>query len=272
MKPDFLVAGCQRCGTTWLFQRLLEHEDIYVPKNRKEVEYFDNNYQKGLSWYEKYFEDANDGSYSAIGEVTPNYIIDKYAMERIREDLPGVKIILIIREPVDRLISHYKYWIKNFDERKSLMEFAEDPAVIEKGLYSAQVDRIYQLFGKDNCHVIVYEEMITDYERELYRLGAFLSVDNEKWILDNVEEKVNTSDKTRLPWLFMLLRKTGRAMRMLGLDGLIEGVKRSRLMKMFDRNEKNTADEYEEERRMLYDAYAADIRAVSVLLGRDIWK
>ena len=58
MKPDFLVVGCQRCGTTWLYQQLVQHDEIFVPKDRKEVEYFDLNYDKGAYWYHSYFAGA----------------------------------------------------------------------------------------------------------------------------------------------------------------------------------------------------------------------
>ena len=82
--PTFLGIGAARSGSTWLHRLLLSHPDIYVPRQRKELSYFDHDYDRGLAYYEAFFPPANQSSvYRAIGEVTPTYLYCAECPERI---------------------------------------------------------------------------------------------------------------------------------------------------------------------------------------------
>ena len=83
--PDFLVIGAQRAGTSLLHQILLGHPEVYVPRERKEVHYFDRYFERGVAWYEGYFPAADAArSYRAIGEITPDYLATEEAPARIQ--------------------------------------------------------------------------------------------------------------------------------------------------------------------------------------------
>ena len=105
MLPNFLICGASKSGTTTLQEVLCTHPDIFMPKkkraNGREIHFFNNdkNFAKGIEWYEKQFEGWNGEK--AIGEKTPSYLCTPCVPERIHRFLPDVKLIFILRHPVD---------------------------------------------------------------------------------------------------------------------------------------------------------------------------
>ena len=107
-KPNFFCIGAQKCGTTSLFNLLVEHEDIFLP-SVKEDHFFDvdERFNKGLDWYlDQYFKDANNEK--IVGSITPDYLFFNKCPKRIFNLLgKDIKLIIILRNPVDRAYSHY---------------------------------------------------------------------------------------------------------------------------------------------------------------------
>jgi hypothetical protein len=116
--PSFLIIGVQKGGTTSLYRYLEQHPSI-VGAFAKEVHFFDNHtrdykYGKGMAWYRSHFPFSTykfDGKFAhqkmITGEGSPDYIFDVHAPKRIAADLPKVKLIILLRDPVDRAYSHY---------------------------------------------------------------------------------------------------------------------------------------------------------------------
>jgi hypothetical protein len=114
--PDFIIIGAQRCGTTSLYNYLTQHP-LILSALRKEVHYFDNNFHKGVSWYQAFFPLISlRNGYAKIlsidnshltGEATPYYLFHPLTPKRIAGLLPQVKLIVILRNPVDRAYSHF---------------------------------------------------------------------------------------------------------------------------------------------------------------------
>ena len=112
--PDFLVVGGQRCGTTSLYMAIHDHPQ-FLPPVRKEVHHFDWRYRRGLLWYRAAFplrsamrrRAREIGRTVVTGEATPGYVFSPGAPERIRRALPEVRLVAVLRDPVDRAWSHY---------------------------------------------------------------------------------------------------------------------------------------------------------------------
>ena len=126
--PDYIIAGAQKSGTTSLSAYLSEHPNV-APPITKEVNYFDRNYHRGMQWYRLHFPlaRANESAQAAstqtlTGEATPNYMFHRLAPERIARALPKVKVILLMRNPVDRAFSHYQHKQKRRQETRSFEE------------------------------------------------------------------------------------------------------------------------------------------------------
>lgn len=129
--PNYIIAGAAKAGTTSLWWYLAEHPQVERPMT-KEVGYFDVNFHRGLNWYRMHFpvEDAASTTDCAAqatqtGESTPYYIFHPLAAERIAATLPAVKIIILLRNPVDRAFSHYQLKLKRRQETLSFEQAIE---------------------------------------------------------------------------------------------------------------------------------------------------
>ena len=113
--PSFLILGAQRSGTTSLYRYLAQHPRIF-PALRKEVHYFDFQYDKGRRWYLAHFPTATSrfrgNGRPVTGEATPYYLVHPLAPQRVWEFNPAMKLIVILRDPVERAFSHYNHEVR----------------------------------------------------------------------------------------------------------------------------------------------------------------
>lgn len=127
--PAFIVIGTQKGGTTSLYGQLVEHPQV-LGAITKEPQFFTFNYQKGICWYRACFPIQLQmtllskviGRRVITGEATPYYLAHPSAAQRIAKTLPNVKLIVLLRNPVDRLISHYHHMVRLGRETLSLRE------------------------------------------------------------------------------------------------------------------------------------------------------
>jgi hypothetical protein len=196
--PDFLIAGAAKCGTTSLASWLGAHPQAFVPAI-KEVGYFalDHLYARGTEWYLEYFAGAGDAR--AVGEATPNYMFYPWSIERIAEDLPGVRVIVCLRNPSDRAYSHYLHWRDRLMlEPRTFAQAVEDElaaggeeiaihqrgrkppyfAYVARGRYLEQIERLVTAFGRERVHVVLLDDMRADAAAEYARVCRFLGIDD----------------------------------------------------------------------------------------------
>lgn len=184
--PNFLIVGAQKCGTTSLHDILSKHPETGM-SNTKEINYFtfDNKYSKGLSYYSSYFNNI-DSKKIAIGEASPGYICTPGVPERIHQDLGKIKIVIILRDPVRRAFS--QYW----DNRRHLNEHLTEKQIVStyldteytperrgyfsRGVYAHQVEKYFNLFGRNHVQVIILEQLIKNQNELLQKLYSFLGL------------------------------------------------------------------------------------------------
>lgn len=138
--PTFLIAGAQRCGTTSLFRALTAHPAV-MESSRREVHYFDLNYDRGPQWYRSHFPShaAADRRSTAvaepvqIGESSPYYLFHPAVPQRIARDLPAAKIVVLIRDPVERAVSAHRHEVQHGYEREPLGRALELEAARTEG-------------------------------------------------------------------------------------------------------------------------------------------
>jgi hypothetical protein len=118
LAPDFIIIGGQRCGTTSLYNYLIEHPGI-VPASTKEVHFFDYNFKRPFFWYRAqfpsylhkfYIERVRDLEF-VTGEATPYYLFHPLSPRRVAEKMPQVKLIVLLRNPIDRAYS--QHWLES---------------------------------------------------------------------------------------------------------------------------------------------------------------
>ena len=105
--PDFIIAGSSKCGTSSLYNYLSRHPQILL-SHKKELDFFWQNFDRGIDWYLAHFPTISDRDDFIAGEATPNYLRFPLVAKRIKETCPDTKLIILLRNPVDRAISwHY---------------------------------------------------------------------------------------------------------------------------------------------------------------------
>ena len=174
--PDFIIIGETKCGTTSFFNYLIKHPKILdtfgngdnVDKiyNTKEIRYFDRYFDRGLEWYKSCFPDTK--SDEITGEATPMYMYRTMSMRRIYDVLPKVKLIVQLRNPVDRLYSNYmhnKKWVPGWKNKYFSFEHFINSAhdvdyyLIDKGLYAQTLKRWFNLFKREQFFIFSVEEL-----------------------------------------------------------------------------------------------------------------
>jgi hypothetical protein len=174
--PTFLGIGAQRAGTTWLHHCLAEHPDIYMPE-KKEQRFFNFNWNKGLEHYKTAFKDGK--AFRVRGEITPDYYHNLSAMQRIRETLPEVKLVFIMRNPIERAYSQYELYYGTEHRKMSFQEtYFAHPEIIEWGMYGKHVESILRLFNKESIHFVEYEALLTSPVETLASIFQFVGADS----------------------------------------------------------------------------------------------
>ena len=179
--PNFIVAGTQKAATTWLHECLNEHPEVFVPKV-KEVHFFckepcrKSKNHLGTDWYISQFPDNK--SFKAIGEISVDYMYYEHIAEDIFNFNPNMKILFILRNPVDRAYS--AYWM-NKRHKSNMPEFQEfirvDHEIIDRGFYYNQIERYFEFFNK-NIKIFFYEDLLKNPEAFIKDVYSFLNVDN----------------------------------------------------------------------------------------------
>jgi hypothetical protein len=148
LTPDFLVVGAQKGGTTSLCSHLFRHPQV-LPSRKKEIHYFDSaEFNRGPGWYRAHFETARTarnrekeiGRRVITGEASPYYLTHPHSPRRVREMLPTVKLIVMLRDPIDRALSHYNHQVR---KNREPLSFA-DAIDAEEERLAGEYDRMLE--------------------------------------------------------------------------------------------------------------------------------
>ncbi len=227
--PDFLIIGTQRGGTTSLYRYLERHPSIMPAVMNKGIHYFDTNFDKGSTWYRSNFPTTvakalrryRTGVDRVVsGEGSPYYMFHPLAPRRIKELLPDIKAIMMLRDPIARAHSHYQHEVARGFEELSFEDALEaeearlsgeedrmlaDPgyysfhhqhhSYIARGLYIDQVRRWHRLFEPKDLLVVDSGAFFRDPDTEFHRVLRFLDLDP---ISLRAYEKMNAHDYGRM--------------------------------------------------------------------------
>ncbi len=276
--PDFLVGGAPKCGTSSLAKTLGAHPEVFVPA-AQEVPYFHcaNYEEKGASWYASHFKKA--GHAQRCGETTPDYLADVASADRIARDLPAVKLIFMVRDPIARAHSHYWHRQRSQREPRSFPQAVRDEMrsasneergyLLKHGRFTANLARYRERFPEERLMVIALEDLKTHGDAIMNDVARFLSITSAPTLLrDNsasVPKSAGVANAMRAYIKHQGVAKT--AVRALVPDGLRRGVRRRLLRANAKPADKPAFDE--EARALLREAFAGERETLSALLGRD---
>jgi hypothetical protein len=196
--PNLVVPGLPHAGTTWLHRVLSSHPDVFLPR-RKEVHYFDRNYAKGPEWYAKYFEGAGDRR--VLVDITPTYVFRPTTPERIASDLPGAKVVIVLRHPVTWLLSTFLKLQREYGTgRTTFARFVAKPGRIDDYRAHWNLGPYVRALGGDRVHFVYYEDLAKDPAAYLRGFCEFVGIDAEPIVAaegDRLGRKENPAVKPR---------------------------------------------------------------------------
>jgi hypothetical protein len=200
MLPNFLVIGAAKAGTTSLYHYLRAHPQIYMSE-RKELNFFieKDGWEKGQEWYEKQFERTGDAV--AIGEASPNY--SKYPLfpgvpGRIAKVIPDVRLIYIVRQPIERFRSGYLDEVYRGRQRNPIETvLATNPGYLAASRYAMQIEQYLEHFPREQLLVIVSEDLKRSRAATMALVHAFLGVEDIP--PPTLEEEFNKTTGKQVP-------------------------------------------------------------------------
>jgi hypothetical protein len=272
----FVGIGGFKCATTWLAQCLREHPDVCMSPI-KELHFFSKLHVRGADWYLNNF--AGCRPEVLRGEFSTSYLYSEGTAKRIHDFCPKAKIVVILRDPVERLVSHYKHLVRgnriNIDVpvKESVKGI---PALLEYGLYYKYLKTYYDVFGKENILVCVAEDITRHPEIVLQKIYAGLRIKSD-FIPSVMKKQVSKGIIPRVYWIesfrqgfFYFLRRHGRA-------DVINILRLSRMPEIYRRlnsNEQNKQLLSSEEKIELASYYKEDVARLRELTGCSLerWK
>lgn len=207
MLPDFLIIGAQKSGTTSLYNHLVQHPSVGCAFE-KEVRYFNDHYGKGVNWYRAHFPTSPLKQVQTLryrtryitGEGEPSYLANPLAPQRVLDLVPDVKLIVMLRNPVDRAYSHYQHrFTRNRETRPFEEVVSADKKVLldgfdglptgdgkrlghlhysylPRGFYAEQLENWFAVFPQGQFKIIHAEEFFADTQKVYDEVLEFLSL------------------------------------------------------------------------------------------------
>jgi hypothetical protein len=289
--PNFLIVGAEKCGTTSLYQYFKQHPDVYLPA-KKELHYFSYDLigknaggpgsANVLAWacatreeYESHYRGI--GSYAAVGEVSPSYFYFSQISERIRSELGRPKIIIMLRNPIQKAHSQYMHLVR--DNKETLPFFdalmAEEDRIeagwgplwrySESSLYAARIAKYIEVFGEEHIKIGLFDELSNSPRTLINDMFEFIGVAPHARI--DTSRTYNRSGRPRSRLLANFLAKrnpvTAAARRWVP-EQTRDRIKH--IMLNLNTGQKDTIDE--RSRAYLRERFAADVGELEQILGR----
>jgi hypothetical protein len=267
--PSFLYIGTSKAGTTWLFNLLDSHRDVYMAPG-KGTYFFDQHYDRGMDWYLGQFRDA--GKARAVGEISHSYLYSAAACKRIAATNWNVQLLLCLREPADRAFSSYLDHVKNGKFQGSFELALERFEVIaDHGRYATYLAPWVEQFGKERIHAGMFEELSADPQVFAAKVFDFLRVSRIELTGDLLAKRM-PAGRPRSRALSRLAKSVSRTARRLGLSGMVGKAKKSVAIRSVlyqpygDHDRPRMSDET---RGRLRERFASEVARLDTLLNAD---
>lgn len=230
-RVNFIGIGGQKCASTWIYDILEGHPQVCLSSG-KELDFFSNYWDRGFSWYLNKFDKRKIHSALAIGEVSPSYLSDTDAPKRAAQYNPDMRIILTLRNPLDRAYSNHKHnirqgFVSDNDNLSFEAELDKNPTYVEHGFYGQHLSNWLQSFPSNQIFIVFFEEIVSNPTEVACSLYRFLGLSSDytspnidkksnesaavanvqvALLIDNIRNVIKTS---RISWIWTFLRAIG---------------------------------------------------------------
>jgi len=274
-KPDFIGLGAQRSGTSWIYSCLYEHPEIYSPI--KEIHFFsrERNWPKGYSWYENIFVGAKKNQ--KVGEFSTSYLANKETPQRIYQQYPDAKLMVVLRDPVERAFSNYVNDIMAGTIKAStpfIEALVERDEYIINGMYATHLRNYLKFFSRDNILVLIHEDIKKDPAAFMKKIYQFIGA-SDNFTPSSLNKKVNIGRVPRFVWLDRSFVHISKAMRLLGMHKIWWLIKKKglagKILAINTKTDKKVASGLSDsDRQKLRDVFRGEVRDLESIVGYKI--
>jgi hypothetical protein len=271
--PSFFVIGPPRTGSSWLHHVLKAH--VLLPSPAKETRFFDNHFQRGLSWYLAHYEQPDRGQ--RMGEIAPTYFASTPARKRIAQVAPQAKIVCVFRNPVERIISLYRlkraYGLIPWAFEEALQR---DSELMETSKYVSNLNLWQQSFGPGNVLACVYDDLRDNPQAFVDQLLDFVEI--PRFLLVTAQcGSVHDSERMTHPRSYHRTRAATMAaewFKSRRLDRLVNAFKRSPLRTLVLGGGQPFRQPPGDVVKRLYQKFLPEVEQLETILHRDLsaWK
>lgn len=175
--PEFVIIGAAKAATTWLRNQLFARPDVFLPK--EEPHFFSREYGRGEEWYHSWFQGAADNQ--SIGEKSADYLADPLAPERMSRLLPSARLVVQLRNPVERAYSDYCMLYRRGSVGADISSYlgsqpSPEPRFLEDGLYFKHISRFLDWYPASQIKVITYDDIRGCPEQMVAEIATFLDL------------------------------------------------------------------------------------------------
>lgn len=232
-RPSFVGIGAQKCASTWLHRILAAHPDVIVP-GAKEVDFFSYRYDHGYQWYERCF--AAHRTANARGEISPSYFAEASVPERVARYVPQAKILLSLRDPVERALSNHRHEVRVGHLTGADLRFEtglrNNPMYVEQGRYATHLRNWLRHFDRASILVVLMEDIEAGPHAVCENVYRFLGID-ERFVPPGLGSRYNPSFATRWSPLTTMKDAVYGATRFPGLRWLWDAAARGGLRSIY---------------------------------------
>jgi hypothetical protein len=271
---NFIGLGAQKCASTWIQNVIDEHPEACV-STPKELDYFSYFYGRGRPWYERHFA-PRPGS-RIVGDNSPSYLVHPLAPERAARYNGALKIVVALRDPVERAYSNHLHMIRSGFLAGAPTDFEQGLAgnemYVEQSRYAKHLGHWLRSFPREQIHVVFQEDLVEGSERAARELYAFLGLD-ASFRPAAAGERANASRQPKHPGLTAAAKRGLGLLRRAGLGGLVDRAKRSEAVRALRRSTETDLRDVvppmlDATRERLVAELQADMHELARLLGRE---
>ncbi len=275
--PTFFLCGAPKAGTTSLHEYCARHPEVCMSRP-KETGFFFENYERGLDWFSEQYFSHYEGE-SEVGESSAGNMLHQEVAPRIKKHCPDAKLIFILRDPVERIWSHYRFDINvgTLPPTADFSELIRDEAnewrkiMVDLGMYHEQLVHYADHFDEEQMRILLFEDFAKNTEDVVGRLFEFVGVDPKVGV--GTEEAHNETSHLRNPALYQMLyrvwepikQRLPRAAReaLFGVRSTVRGW-------FFQSNTSGKPVMLEDDRQYLGELYARPNAELEAWIGRDL--
>lgn len=249
--PNFFHAGFPKTATTWFHRCLREHPDVYVPP-QDALHFLTCNHHQGLEWYQQFYNGWTDQA--VIADTTPSYAAFDWSRKRLAELNPDAKILITLRNPIDRAFSHYWHYKEKREPKQSFEAALQKypdlySSWIGFGFYHHHISDLLQYFPRQQIHFGFYEDINRDPLTFCASVFEFLSITPD-FVPSCLGTRINTQQTRRQP----------------GITGRLQNLSR----RIWPKDSGYKKGMSAQTREQLQGIYRPEIEKLSVLLDRDL--